>query len=165
MIEDTVERYTNVLLDLINISMSYIMSYPVNILRNNADDLINVFVDNFKEKNAKTATAECDNVGIRDRAYVYWHLLSTYPQAAKAVVLILTSVYHKSAETFIAGKKFDAGNLFYRHMEDEDINIPSPQIQATIKNNDIGNLLDLDWDEPTDEVPTSPILMDRNQHR
>lgn len=50
-------------------------------------------------------------------------------------------------------------------MEDEDINIPSPQIQATIKNNDIGNLLDLDWDEPTDEVPTSSILMDRNQHR
>ncbi|KAG1383463.1 hypothetical protein G6F61_001334 [Rhizopus arrhizus] len=155
MIEDTVERYTNVLLDLINISMSYIMSYPVNILRSAIKQLLT----------DATATAECDNVGIRDRAYVYWHLLSTYPQAAKAVVLILTSVYHKSAETFIAGKKFDAGNLFYRHMEDEDINIPSPQIQATIKNNDIGNLLDLDWDEPTDEVPTSSILMDRNQHR
>lgn len=29
------------------------------------------------------ATSECDNPDIRDRAYVYWRLLSTDPQAAK----------------------------------------------------------------------------------
>lgn len=56
--------------------------------------------------------------------------------------------------------------LYYfscRHAEDEDINAPPPQIQAAIKNNDIGNLLDLDWDQPA-EVPTSPILTEQNQH-
>lgn len=31
----------------------------------------------------QTATTECDNADIRDRAYVYWRLLSTDPQAAK----------------------------------------------------------------------------------
>lgn len=45
-----------------------------------------------------------------------------------------------------------------RHAEEDDINAPPPQIQAAIKNNDIGNLLDLDWDEPSAETPVSPIL-------
>lgn len=100
----------------------------------NADDLINIFLENFKEENPQvqkktlfpllrlflklflffikvqlqlltatvklflkkpnenqdlvqrilqTATTECDNADIRDRAYVYWRLLSTDPQAAK----------------------------------------------------------------------------------
>jgi vesicle coat complex subunit len=31
------------------------------------------------------ATSECDNPDIRDRAYVYWRLLSTDPQAAKVI--------------------------------------------------------------------------------
>lgn len=31
----------------------------------------------------QTATNECDNADIRDRAYVYWRLLSTDPHAAK----------------------------------------------------------------------------------
>lgn len=31
----------------------------------------------------QTATTECDNADIRDRAYIYWRLLSTDPQAAK----------------------------------------------------------------------------------
>ncbi|KAG1152959.1 hypothetical protein G6F37_000499 [Rhizopus arrhizus] len=128
----------------------YIALYNINLILQKQPEVLSAIKQLLTDA---TATAECDNADIRDRAYVYWHLLSTDPQAAKAVVLILTSVYHKSAEAFIAGKKY---------MEDEDINIPSPQIQATIKNNDIGNLLDLDWDEPTDEVPTSPILVDRN---
>lgn len=45
-----------------------------------------------------------------------------------------------------------------RHAEEEDVHAPPPQIQAAIKNNDIGNLLDLDWDEPSAETPASPIL-------
>ncbi|KAG1093071.1 hypothetical protein G6F42_019040 [Rhizopus arrhizus] len=44
------------------------------------------------------------------------------------------------------------------HAEEDDLNAPPPQIQAAIKNNDIGNLLDLDWDEPSAETPVSPIL-------
>lgn len=48
------------------------------------------------------------------------------------------------------------------HEVEEDVNAPPPQIQAAIKNNDIGNLLDLDWDEapasPTvAESPRSPV--------
>ncbi|CAO3654214.1 unnamed protein product [Mucor hiemalis] len=141
----------------------------------------------------QTATTECDNADIRDRAYVYWRLLSTDPQAAKAVVLsekppiagendgvspalletllydigTLASVYHKPAETFIAGKKFGADNVskaMTEQTEEDDINAPPPQIQAAIKNNDIGNLLDLDWDAPT-ESPVSPILSDQQQQQ
>ncbi|KAG1466681.1 hypothetical protein G6F46_000284 [Rhizopus delemar] len=264
-IDEAAERCINVLLDLINTGVSYVVQEAIVVIKDifrkypqkyegiiptlcenldaldepeakgsliwiigeyaeridNADDLINVFLDNFKEENAQvqlqlltatvklflkkpsenqdlvqrilqTATTECDNADIRDRAYVYWRLLSTDPQAAKAVVLsekppiagendglspallesllydigTLASVYHKPAETFIAGKKFGADSVnkaISEHAEDEDINAPPPQIQAAIKNNDIGNLLDLDWDQPA-EVPTSPILTEQNQH-
>lgn len=43
---------------------------------------------------------------------------------------------------------------FYSQADEEDITAPPPQIQAAIKNNDIGNLLDLDWDEPAASSPT-----------
>lgn len=39
-------------------------------------------------------------------------------------------------------------SVIYSHGDEEDVSAPPPQIQAAIKNNDIGNLLDLDWDEP-----------------
>jgi len=35
------------------------------------------------QKILQTATQSCDNPDIRDRAYIYWRLLSTNPQAAK----------------------------------------------------------------------------------
>ncbi|CAH1415502.1 unnamed protein product [Lactuca virosa] len=73
------------------------------------------------------ATLETDNPDLRDRAYIYWRLLSTDPEAAKDVVLAekpvisddsnqfdssllsellaniatLSSVYHKTPETFV----------------------------------------------------------------
>ncbi|TPX48952.1 hypothetical protein SeLEV6574_g01749 [Synchytrium endobioticum] len=82
----------------------------------NADELLEGFLDTFKEENAtvqlqlltaavklflrkpalaqdtvhkvlQVATQSVDNPDIRDRAFVYWRLLSTSPQAAKAVVL------------------------------------------------------------------------------
>ncbi|KAI8367849.1 adaptin N terminal region-domain-containing protein [Choanephora cucurbitarum] len=259
-IDEAAERCINVLLDLINTGVSYVVQEAIVVIKDifrkyprkyegiiptlcenlealdepeakgsliwiigeyaeridNADDLINIFLDNFKEENAQvqlqlltatvklflkkpnenqdlvqrilqTATTECDNADIRDRAYVYWRLLSTDPQAAKAVVLsekppiagendglssglletllydigTLASVYHKPAETFIAGKKFGADSVsktMSEHIEDEDVNAPPPQIQAAIKSNDIGNLLDLDWDEPSAEASGSPIM-------
>lgn len=43
----------------------------------------------------QTATTECDNADIRDRAYVYWRLLSTDPQAAK-VSFVLLKKYDQS---------------------------------------------------------------------
>lgn len=34
----------------------------------------------------QSATVECDNPDIRDRAYVYWRLLSKDPAAAKVIL-------------------------------------------------------------------------------
>ncbi|CAO3702658.1 unnamed protein product [Rhizopus stolonifer] len=265
-IDEAAERCINVLLDLINTGVSYVVQEAIVVIKDifrkypqkyegiiptlcenldaldepeakgsliwiigeyaeridNADDLINIFLENFKEENAQvqlqlltatvklflkkptenqdlvqrvlqTATTECDNADIRDRAYVYWRLLSTDPQAAKAVVLsdkppiagensslspallesllydigTLASVYHKPAETFIAGKRFGADNVnkaISEHVDEEDINAPPPQIQAAMKNNDIGNLLDLDWDQPAAQTPVSPVLTEQNQN-
>ncbi|KIW03003.1 uncharacterized protein PV09_05661 [Verruconis gallopava] len=86
------------------------------------------------QKVLQAATAENDNPDIRDRAYVYWRLLSSDPQITKNVVLsekppiattiqslpsallesliselsTLASVYHKSPETFLGQGRFGA---------------------------------------------------------
>lgn len=88
------------------------------------------------QKVLQAATAETDNPDIRDRAYVYWRLLSntTDPNAAKNVVLsekppikttiqslppalldqligelsTLASVYHKPPEQFVGQGRFGA---------------------------------------------------------
>jgi AP-1 complex subunit beta-1 len=92
----------------------------------------------------KTATSECDNPDIRDRAYVYWRLLSASGAIAKSIVLSekppidtnqqvlsprlldelvaelgsLASVYHKPADSFV-GKagKFGADAVQRRAIE------------------------------------------------
>ncbi|CAH9132162.1 unnamed protein product [Cuscuta epithymum] len=77
------------------------------------------------------ATLETDNPDLRDRAYIYWRLLSTDPEAAKDIVLAekpvisddsnqldpslldellaniatLSSVYHKPTESFVSRMK------------------------------------------------------------
>lgn len=79
------------------------------------------------QKVLNLATEQSDNPDLRDRGYIYWRLLSTDPEAARAVVLshkpeigddtftiesnlldqliasisTLSSVYHKPAEAFI----------------------------------------------------------------
>ncbi|KNZ72419.1 Beta-adaptin-like protein C [Termitomyces sp. J132] len=66
----------------------------------NADELLVIFVDSFTEESypvqlqtltavrvLTTVTKDCDSPDVRDRAYIYWRLLSTDPGAAKAVVL------------------------------------------------------------------------------
>lgn len=78
----------------------------------NADELLNTFLSNFQDETVivqiqiltaivklylkkpdssqhlvqnvlQNATKNCDNPDIRDRAYIYWRLLSTDPEAAK----------------------------------------------------------------------------------
>ena len=82
----------------------------------------------------QAATAETDNPDLRDRAYVYWRLLSSDPQVTKGVVLserppivttiqslppalldelllelsTLASVYHKPPEAFLGQGRFAA---------------------------------------------------------
>ena len=125
----------------------------------NAHELLRVFIDNFSDEIAQVqlqlltasvklflfrpadgqdivqnllsfATQESDNPDLRDRAYIYWRLLSTDPVAAKQVVLSekpliseetdllepslleellsqiasLASVYHKPPGTFVDGR-------------------------------------------------------------
>ncbi|XP_013598481.1 PREDICTED: beta-adaptin-like protein C [Brassica oleracea var. oleracea] len=127
----------------------------------NADELLESFLENFPEEPAQVqlqlltatvklflkkptegpqqmiqvvlnnATVETDNPDLRDRAYIYWRLLSTDPEAAKDVVLAekpvitddsnqlepslldellanistLSSVYHKPPEAFVTRLK------------------------------------------------------------
>ena len=130
---------------------------------NNAGEILSNFVDTFGEEFTQTqlqiltavvklflkkpdqaqglvtkvlqaATAENDNPDIRDRAYVYWRLLSSDPQVAKDIVLsdkppitttirslppqlleslltelsTLASVYHKPPEAFLGQGRFGA---------------------------------------------------------
>ncbi|KAG8063343.1 hypothetical protein GUJ93_ZPchr0003g18524 [Zizania palustris] len=127
----------------------------------NADELLESFLETFPEESAlvqlqlltatvklflkkptegpqqmiqavlNNATVETDNPDLRDRAYIYWRLLSTDPEAAKDVVLAekpvisddsnqldssllddllanistLSSVYHKPPEAFVSRVK------------------------------------------------------------
>ena len=122
----------------------------------NADELLDSFLESFSEETATVqlqlltatvklflkspdtsqemvqkvlnlATEESDNPDLRDRGYIYWRLLSSDPEAARAVVLsekpeigddtsqlepslledlmnqiaTLASIYHKPAEAFV----------------------------------------------------------------
>ncbi|RUS18514.1 LOW QUALITY PROTEIN: hypothetical protein BC937DRAFT_88678 [Endogone sp. FLAS-F59071] len=264
-IDEASERCVNVLLDLINTGVNYVVQEAIVVIKDifrkyphryegvipslcenlealdepeakasliwiigeyaeridNADELIESFLENFKEENAQvqlqlvtatvklflkkpgqtqdivqrvlqTATGECDNPDIRDRAYVYWRLLSTDPQAAKAVILsdkppianenvgitgallddlinnigTLASVYHKPPETFVGNRKFGADAVQRKMVDqgdDEESSVPEATIQAAqaaVKkdaNADIGNLLDLDWDDSGPAAQGSPL--------
>ncbi|KAL1920828.1 uncharacterized protein VTP21DRAFT_11463 [Calcarisporiella thermophila] len=122
-------------------------------------------------------TTECDNSDLRDRAYIYWRLLSTDPQAAKAVVLAekppivmeegklsgavleemidhigsISSVYHKPPETFLGGK-YGADrvkkSIDQIHREEEESNQNKGNLE---------NLLDLEFGESlvTDASPST----------
>ncbi|KAF9999476.1 beta-adaptin [Entomortierella chlamydospora] len=203
------ERCINVLLDLINTKINYVVQEAIIVIKDifrkypnryeaiiptlcqnldsldepeakasliwmvgeyaeridNADELIENFLETFLEENSQvqlqlltatvklflkkpsqsqeivhrvlqTATQEIDNADTRDRAYVYWRLLSTDPQAAKAVVLsekppistetssdkispalmdelinnisTLASVYHKPPTAFMGNRAYGA---------------------------------------------------------
>ena len=93
----------------------------------------------------KLATEESDNPDLRDRAFVYWRLLSTNPEAAKAIVLVqkplieddsqtisaklldelvgnialLSSVYHKPPEAFVPAGA--AGKFPKVDADDDDV--------------------------------------------
>lgn len=86
------------------------------------------------QKIFQAATAENDNPDVRDRAYVYWRLLSSNPQIAQNVILserppitttiqslppvllehlltelsTLASVYHKLPESFVGQGRYGA---------------------------------------------------------
>jgi len=172
----------------------------------NANELLEFFLESFKEESSmvqlqlitaivklflkkpsqaqdsvqkilQTATQSCDNPDIRDRAYIYWRLLSTNPQAAKTVVLAekppiesrtkivsdslldelianigtLASVYYKPASLF-GGRTGDT-KIFSTPAEDADADIegvPGTTIGG------VENLLDLDFDDSAAPKSSTP---------
>ncbi|KAJ3282457.1 hypothetical protein HK104_010878 [Borealophlyctis nickersoniae] len=175
----------------------------------NAEELLEHFLEGFKDENAlvqlhlisssvklflkkpgsaqeivqrvlNTATQGCDNPDIRDRAYVYWRLLSSNPQAAKAVVLAekppieadnatvseslldelihnissLASVYHKSP-SLLGGATIDISKVRETTLENEgeEPEVDARSVAAQVSaavGGGIENLLDLDFGGPSD---------------
>ncbi|RSH89434.1 beta-adaptin [Saitozyma podzolica] len=171
----------------------------------NADELLGTFLEAFKEESypvqlqtltaivklflkkpdesqaivqrvLQAATKDCDNADVRDRAYIYWRLLSSDPAAAKAVVLSvrppislpqttvapaileellgeissLASVYHKPAATFIGKGRLGAEEMAKRTVETEDEVSREKALQTVVAGQQAENLLDFDAD---DDVP------------
>jgi AP-1 complex subunit beta-1 len=175
----------------------------------NADELLSTFVDTFTEESYQvqlqtltavvklflkkpdssqgvvqrvldTATKDCDSPDVRDRAYIYWRLLSTDPGAAKAVVLAhrppisiprttvppalleellgevstLASVYHKPAETFIGHGRIGADSVQRKGSELSDDRFTAQKaLQTVVAGQQAENLLDFD-DTPTEGQPS-----------
>ncbi|RSH88112.1 beta-adaptin [Apiotrichum porosum] len=168
----------------------------------NADELLGTFLDTFKEESyavqlqtltaivklflkkpdqsqgivqrvLQAATKDCDNADVRDRAYIYWRLLSSDPAAAKSVVLAvrppinlpqrtvppaileeliseissLASVYHKPAATFIGKGRLGAEEM-KRTVEPEEDTARERALQTVVAGQQAENLLDFDADEP-----------------
>ncbi|KAJ4347241.1 beta-adaptin [Didymosphaeria variabile] len=108
------------------------------------------------QKVLQAATAENDNPDIRDRAYVYWRLLSSDPQVAKNIVLsdkpaitstiqamppqlleqllaelsTLASVYHKPPEAFLGQGRYGAEAMQRAAIEEQQENARENPIAA-----------------------------------
>ncbi|GJE93000.1 Adaptor protein complex beta subunit [Phanerochaete sordida] len=176
----------------------------------NADELLGIFVETFTEESypvqlqtltavvklflrkpdssqglvqriLNTATKDCDSPDVRDRAYIYWRLLSTDPGAAKNVVLAhrppislprttvspalleelltevssLASVYHKPAETFVGRGRIGADAVLKGGVGDlgDDKQVTQKALQTVVAGQQSENLLNFD-DPATDEQPS-----------
>lgn len=110
------------------------------------------------QKVLQAATAENDNPDIRDRAYVYWRLLSGDLSIAKSVVLsdkppitttmnslppilleqllaelsTLASVYHKPPETFVGQGRFGADAIQHAAILEQMQNARENPIAAAV---------------------------------
>ncbi|EMD32810.1 hypothetical protein CERSUDRAFT_118510 [Gelatoporia subvermispora B] len=244
-IDEAAERCVNVLLELINTRVSYVVQEAVVVMKDifrkypstyegviptlcanldeldepeakasliwiigeyankidNADELLGIFVDTFTEESypvqlqtltavvklylqkpegsqglvqsiLNTATKDCDSPDVRDRAYIYWRLLSTDPGAAKAVVLshrppislprttvapalleellseipTLASVYHKPAETFVGRGRIGVDSVQQRNSSElpDDRSATQKALQTVAAGRQAENLLDFD---------------------
>ncbi|KAK9451756.1 adaptin N terminal region-domain-containing protein [Limtongia smithiae] len=178
----------------------------------NADEILTTFIDGFKDETTQvqlqllTATVklfllkpqtnqalvqrvlqlvanECDNADLRDRAYIYWRLLSSSPQTAKEVILskkppvkdviqhlpgpvleellleisTLASVYHRPAETFIGQGRFGADALTRKAIE-EQAQLAQEEPTAATNLGNLGNLLDIDFDLEPVTPTTMPAI-------
>lgn len=116
------------------------------------------------QKVLQAATAESDNPDIRDRAYVYWRLLSSDPQVTKNVVLsqrppihttiqslppvlldqliselsTLASVYHKPPAAFLGQGRFAAAAMQQAAIDEQEQNaLENPLAAAAAVSGDV----------------------------
>ena len=171
----------------------------------NADELLDSFLETFQDETAQVqlqlltatvklflkqpndnnqdtvtkvlhmATEESDNPDLRDRGYIYWRLLSSDPEAARAVILSekpeigddtcviessllddlisqissLASVYHKPSEAFVSKTMVVQPDEDDDEIEEEAVDDDSyaPSSGSAPKSGG-GNLLDLLEDSP-----------------
>ncbi|KAK9368936.1 adaptin N terminal region-domain-containing protein [Lipomyces kononenkoae] len=254
-IESSAQRCVNVLLDLINTKVNYVVQEAVIVMRDvlrrypgydgviptlcqgideleepeargamiwivgeyadridNADEILSTFIDGFLDETTQvqlqlltatvklfllkpqntqplvqrvlqTITNECDNADLRDRAYIYWRLLSTNSQTTKDIIMskkppvkeviqhlpppvleellrelsTLASVYHKPAETFIGQGRFGADALQKKALEEQAQLAQEEPIQVTTKAGNLENLLDIDFDVEPVVPPTTGV--------
>ena len=128
-----------------------------------------------------TATSKSDNADIRDRAYIYWRLLSSDTAIAKEVILAdrpaidstietfpvsllnellrelgtLASVYHKPTFSFMGKGKFGADAVQKRAIEEQQQLAKEDVVSSTSQAVNAENLLDLDFDVSSNDNGTS----------
>ncbi|KAI8912920.1 adaptin N terminal region-domain-containing protein [Powellomyces hirtus] len=156
----------------------------------NATELLEYFLENFKDevsmvqlqlisasvklllkkpgsaqeivqKVLTTATQGCDNPDIRDRAYIYWRLLSSNPQAAKAVILAekppIESDANTVSETLLDELIHNIGSL-------ASVYHKSPSLlggSAVMEISRVRDILELEGDEP--EVDARTVAQQVNE--
>ncbi|RKF60216.1 AP-2 complex subunit beta [Golovinomyces cichoracearum] len=186
----------------------------------NADEILSGFVDGFMEEFTQTqlqiltavvklflkkpeghqglvqtilqaATAENDNPDIRDRAYIYWRLLSGDLHIAKAIILsnkppitttipslppalldqllneisTLASVYHKLPEAFLVQGRFGTDAIQNAAIQEQRENAVENPIAANVvspSQNNVENLLDIDFDGSAPASADSPITSNKS---
>lgn len=131
------------------------------------------------------ATTECDNADVRDKAYIYWRLLSSSSTDAQQKVILarlppiqsvissfnpavlnalmnelstLSSVYLKPASTFIDASVSHAGRKPSTDMK-QLTNLAKQEIINNARNE---NLLNLDDDDEPEQPASTSILDDLN---
>ncbi|TQS37837.1 hypothetical protein Golomagni_01676 [Golovinomyces magnicellulatus] len=186
----------------------------------NADEILSGFVDGFMEEFTQTqlqiltavvklflkkpeghqglvqtilqaATAENDNPDIRDRAYIYWRLLSGDLHIAKAIILsnkppitttipslppalleqllneisTLASVYHKPPEAFLIQGRCGTDAIQNAAIQEQRENAVENPIAASVvspSQTNVENLLDIDFDGSAPASADSPITSSKS---
>lgn len=126
------------------------------------------------QKVLELATKECENADIRDKAYIYWRLLSTSSVESQSKIILaklppikttissfnpvvletlidelstLSSVYHKPAKTFIDPDAYNKVSMRKNGTDSGIEDLTTMAKQEIISNAKNENLLDFDDDE------------------
>ncbi|KAJ8508822.1 hypothetical protein ONZ45_g8941 [Pleurotus djamor] len=182
---DNADELLSIFVDTFTEESYPVMSFPVQLQTLTA--VVKLFLTKpdssqaIVQKILNTATKDCDSPDVRDRAYIYWRLLSTDPGAAKAVVLAhrppisiprtsvppalleellgeissLASVYHKPEETFIGGGRVGADSVQRKEAELLDDKFSAQKaLQTVAAGQQAENLLDFDDLPATEGQPS-----------